>query len=450
MSAESRTLEFLQQHIRPAAELFPDVSSPETPSGDHEEPQSIIEPIECMTFAELMEHYKESLYVGPALETALACMLACSVSTHQGGDPLWIYLIAPPSSGKSTLCEAISAAREYCFPQSKFTGFHSGMKSGKSKKDLSLIPLVNGKTLVVKDFTTLLGMSDMMKDNIFGELRDLYDGSAAIHYRNGVSRSYDNIRFTIIAGVTDEIFAINNTALGERFLNVDMTDAFHGSKEHVARGLENITASIMESFGMSEEEDIAPDRLLKIKQVTYGFMQHLHKTWRHNPPPIIPMWFRDKVVSIAQFICRARAKVARDLRSGELARRPRAEVGLRLAGQFMKLAVNLAIVFGKSKLDKQIMNIIRMRARDTARGYSFDVLEALSHAELGLDRDQLVRMLRTGKATISRRLEDLHELGMICRVEVPNNSGARGRHRHLWRLTPEYAELWQDLQGRKD
>ncbi|GAG47595.1 unnamed protein product, partial [marine sediment metagenome] len=69
------------------------------------------------------------------------------------------------------------------------------------------------------DFTTILNMHHDNRDEIFGILRDAYDGSITKHFGNGIVRRYKST-FGIIAGVTPaiELYTEEHTALGERFL----------------------------------------------------------------------------------------------------------------------------------------------------------------------------------------------------------------------------------------
>src|SRR5262249_10135162 len=87
--------------------------------------------------------------------------------------------------------------------------------------DPSLLPQLDGKCLVIKDFTTVLAMNPMQRDEIYGILRDVYDGHAAKHFGTG-RREYVS-RFNMLAGVALQIErAWHLSALGERFLTWTM------------------------------------------------------------------------------------------------------------------------------------------------------------------------------------------------------------------------------------
>lgn len=92
------------------------------------------------------------------------------------GDVIYIGIVSPPSTGKSTLCK--------CFPDSKFVVSIDGvtMESfapGTAKEDenvSSLLDLIIDKTLIIHDLTSILGSGELkvekfftMIDNAFGE-----------------------------------------------------------------------------------------------------------------------------------------------------------------------------------------------------------------------------------------------------------------------------------------
>ena len=117
------------------------------------------EPLDCENIYEVIEDFKKVLVMSDDMQRALIIMTAVVLSTTIDGDQIWIRLIGPPSSGKSTLAESFAMAREYVFSLSQMTGFHSGFdRPGKKgeENDSSLIPLIMEKTMIIKDADTLL------------------------------------------------------------------------------------------------------------------------------------------------------------------------------------------------------------------------------------------------------------------------------------------------------
>src|SRR5713226_3493981 len=90
-----------------------------------------------------------SLPTPEALDIVLAVVLANRCST----DPLWMFLVAPPSSAKTELLRALGDVSD-TYPLSNLTAstFASGFQNPSKT---SLLPKITGKLLVLKDFTTV-------------------------------------------------------------------------------------------------------------------------------------------------------------------------------------------------------------------------------------------------------------------------------------------------------
>src|SRR5262249_23758004 len=115
-------------------------------------------------------------------------------------DSLWLFLKGPPGSGKTEMMNALKGLPEWAMLVSNLTP--AALISGfgdptKDRTGQSLLPQLDGKTLIVKDFTTILSMNPTARDEIFGILRDAYDGHASKNFGTG-RREYDS-RFNLLA-----------------------------------------------------------------------------------------------------------------------------------------------------------------------------------------------------------------------------------------------------------
>lgn len=414
-----------------------------------------VQPRECTEFEELIDHYSKTLHVTDGIRDTLAVMLAINVSLKFGGPPLWTYIVGPPSSGKSTLAECVAGAHPYCFSLSKMTGVFSGFRASK---DASLLPKFQDRTVIIKDFTTILSASQGEQERIFGELRDLYDGSASVHYRNKAAFDYRGVRFTILACTTDAIRAYNRTGLGERFLQVEIDSYWDdrgclkrhavGGADHIDRAISNILDNVcrVETSGTGQLRDY--------KCFTWGFLEHLHNRVESNPESVRHIAesieqdrvFKDRITALSQWVAFARAQVDRD-RDKQILYRPRVELGLRLASQLIKLAVALTVVFGLDAPDESVYRVVRKVALDTASSLNLEIMLAIAHSTQGkgLGSEQLATKLQLGSTNIRNRLDDLRQLGIVQSHGVNNSTGNRGRNLILWRLSPSLLKLAQTL-----
>ena len=107
--------------------------------------------------------------------------------------PLWAFLIASPSMGKTETIDACHSVDDTYMlssltPQTLASGWDredewvkenlKGVKGFKNvKEDASLLWKLTDKTVLMKDFTSVLTMHRDKRSEIFGQLREIYDGA---------------------------------------------------------------------------------------------------------------------------------------------------------------------------------------------------------------------------------------------------------------------------------
>lgn len=414
------------------------------PTSDSNKRQQIT-PIECTTFDDLMGVYHSRLYITDAIRSTLAVMLASVVSTDLKSDQLWLRIIGPPGSCKSTLAEAISASVEHTFPVSLQTGFHSGYtgsnRNGNSGKDSSLIPEIDHRTVIIKDADTLL--TSPSRDRILAELRDIYDGTSRARYRNRKANNYENLRTTFILCGTDELRQLDSSSLGERFLNAEIYD--NGDRRpFLNRAAEDAYRDITSGFAAPDDAPSEPEADDTLKAATVGYIDYLKAALRTTPAPVLSDANRQRIEALGELIAYMRAQVKRDKEG--LLHRPRVELATRLVKQLMKLAVTTAYVLNKPAVDEPVMAIVRKVACDTCYGFTYEITQLIHRFEEegGITAKRIELTLNIGEGTVRRLLNDMRELGIVCVHTKPNLTGQRGNQMHLWRLTPVLQSLYEE------
>lgn len=298
---------------------------------------------------QLIQEYKRWLHMKNI--DVLKVLFGMAFANRFQGEPLWLFLVAPPGGMKSELIMSFSKS-SYVYTLSSLTprALISGFSSPKGE-DASLLPKLDGKILAIKDFTTILTMNPIARDEILGILRDVYDGKIEKSFGTGVTRSY-KVRFGIVAGVTSKVESLSQTfqSLGERFLKLRIaTDRTKLTEEsRIKRALININKETQ----MREALEEAARRCL-----ARGLPKRLPKVKR---------WFMRKIVALAQWCAATRGVVDRDRFTQQVQFRPMIEIGTRLAKQFTKLAIGIAIFEGKKLIDDSIYELIKKIAKDTA------------------------------------------------------------------------------------
>ena len=391
-----------------------------------------IQPQACNSFHKLMEIYEQDMVMTDSMKDCLAICLATHIAVTLEGDPLWMYLVGAPSSGKSTICELIASDEIHTRSLSKFTGLVSGSRQGNH-----LVPLLQGKCVIVKDGTLLLESTPQQLANVFGEMRDIFDGKLDVEYRNGVSASFSNVMFGMVIGITERIYSLNMAALGERFLHCRLETDREIEVIRNKKAISNILTSISRSTLEGNEEGDSRS-FPKQRAYTAGFLSHLHSTIRQNdllrpnhvPSDILFIQALTDVVACS----RAEAARSKEFGSSELLYDARPEAGTRVGKQLGKLALCLCYVLGENRITPTIRRLIRKVATDTAYSRQNRIIRtiALSH---GLTRSSIAQLTDIPLESITRKIDDLISLG-ILQAESDKNRPVRGRSVPTLQCTP--------------
>ncbi|WP_374928602.1 bifunctional DNA primase/polymerase [Kytococcus sedentarius] len=160
--------------------------------------------------------------------THIVATLAAAATRHGDGEPCWLLLVAPPSSGKTEAVRLLDDAADARLDEVTPAGL-LGWSKGKTAKPTGLLYRVGAQALVTfGDLSTLLATSDRGgRDQVFAILRRAYDG----HVTRDVAAmskvavgSPDRLewsgRLTVVGCVTQAIDrqAAHNDALGARWL----------------------------------------------------------------------------------------------------------------------------------------------------------------------------------------------------------------------------------------
>jgi hypothetical protein len=308
---------------------------------------------------EVYEGYKKYLHIPDT--SVIDIIYGTVIANRMEGDPIWLFLVAPPGMTKTEFLQSISGAKNIkCISKMTPKTLVSGLNYGGH--DPSLLPQLNGKTLVIKDFTAIFGMNVQARDEIFSTLRDAYDGNFIGAYGHG-ERNYTS-RFGIIAGVTPavEVYLDGESSLGERFLRFTMRIP-KSLAEHLTF-LERATSNVAKETGMREELKKIGTRCLDFKFADATAM-------------IIPDAIHKKILHLAIFTAKLRATIVRDKFTKEVTHKPFMEMATRLSKQFQKLIMGICMFRRKLEATEEEYKLLTTLARGTIPSRVEDVIEAL-------------------------------------------------------------------------
>lgn len=276
--------------------------------------------------------------------TVIDVLYGTIIGNRLSGDPLWLFLIAPSGGTKTEFCLSVSEAPRM-FPMTTMTknSLVSGANFG-GNNDPSLIPLLNDKVLLIKDFTAILDMNHTQSEEIFGTLRDAYDGRIEKMFGNGLLRRYES-KFGIVAGVTPKIeqFTQKNVAFGERFLSykIPIPKDHKGRLKYLRIAMSNV----------NKEQTMRKElRELGTSVLSYNYVKNTVN---------IPESINEKIMIIAEWTASMRGTVERDPYSKEVVASPYIELATRLVKQYTKLIIGISLFRGKKSATRNEYTIVR-------------------------------------------------------------------------------------------
>lgn len=365
--------------------------------------ESVKPNMEIKSYDMLLDEFKKIYHVTEDMELCLLLALTSIYSINIGGEQLWLRVIGPPGCGKTTIAKAISASDQVVL-KSTFTGLFSGWHDDKDT-DASMVPLISGKTLVVKDADALLRQPNVEK--IFSELRDFYDKDSSTQYKNRVAHDYRNIPCTMILCGTNVLRRSDQSFLGERFLDMEMRISQHDEDLISQKMLERSMALALDHSNLPPETPV--------QAAAKGFIEHLMNRKIDYSPSVK---LQKEVRTFAKVASLMRTKVDREaFGRGDIRFAPVPELPTRLIGQLMKTVMCVPMVTG---IKDEVMN------RKMLRKITQDIIDPTANRtvlsnilmEGWYTRDELMEHTNIPKSTLDRELNDLVALKLVDMKKV--------------------------------
>ena len=300
----------------------------------------------------------------------------------------------------------------------------SGMPSA-SGRDPSLLPRLDGKVLVIKDFTVILSMHPTGRDEIFGQLREAYDGTYTKQFGNGLVRKYES-SFGLIAGVTPRIdeYTSLHAGLGERFIKFRVPNPRLKMEQDI----------IMSAIFMAGKED---GMRAALKEAVTHFLD--------NTPDDEPEIDKDTariVTSIALVISRLRGAVVQNEYTGIQHSRATHEMGTRLAKQMVRLWKGLTMYFDGDAA--AALRITRKVARGSVVDKRDEIIKVVAHssAEKASTSGIAVQCRGLSQPTVHRELQDLELLGVVTSRKVKTKNARKWAFSESFRRLLDASSLY--------
>lgn len=330
-------------------------------------------------------------------KNVLKVLFAGLISHYFTTDPLWMFLVAPPSGTKTELITLLSALPTVFMlsdltPKTLFSGLE-----GKRKESPSLMMRIPNSILTMKDFTTVLSMRSDDKMMILGQLREIYDGKYDKAFGTGEEIHWKG-RITLVAGVTGIIDAQQQLLqmMGERFI---MYRILQPNDKEVAK----------KAFSISGHET---EMRAELRAAMRKFF------WGVKIPKVGEVIVPDEIInalaSLASFIVIARSGIVRNSYGAkEIELIPEPEAPSRFMKQLSVLVRALAVLNKRKAVTWEDYYLTLRVALDTVPRNKINHLLALLQSDLVAKTSDLAKITGYSAAGTELLLEDLAALKLV-------------------------------------
>ena len=345
--------------------------------------------------------------------------------------PIWLMLVAPSSSGKTTALNAFNGLKlknkisgEEIEPTHNISdltenSFASGMNRGDKQTSL-LHKIPYGGVMVFKDFTSMISKNEQARMTIMGQLREIYDGAYTKRTGNGEDVMW-NGKIGAIAGVTEAIFQHmeSMSAMGDRFVlyQVQQPDRVQVTKYKINQINTGVTEySIMPTLKKMTEEYLqrAFDAMSKSENIKLEL----------NEKEV------DEIVAVADFCTMVRSGLNIDKYRNRITFVPTPEMPMRMFEQMYAIAISFMFMRKlddpncSNEIPKEDFAVIYKIAFDSIPVVRRIALQYLTLYDGGVTTAALARKINYESEIVSGWLAQLNSLGVVKRIKHSSGGNA--------------------------
>lgn len=388
---------------------------------------------EKQTSYELQDILEKTRKIGLMQDYIVEVALATYISKDlEPRNQLWLMVVGNPSSNKTKLVSLLKGADDvYTLDTMTTNPFISGM--GKKDDPQDLLPLLQNKCLVIKDYTGFFSRSDDTVKQLIGDMVSIYDGEYAKHSgaRGTVKyeTSFSHIGCITPAGLNQRIRYMN--MMGARFLFLRIPALSDEEKEYC------LSLSWNEDFRKWEKEAGA---------AVVSFVNAIGAYLKEHGKSLEPIEksLQVRLNQIAEFTARSRGVVhTKDATwtddDGNTKKYTeitdiQIEQPFRALNQFRVLCESLAIIRGKEQVTDAEVNTTLKVALSTMPVDRADALSVF-HKQERVTAKEASDILSKNYRTVKRCLDELKSLGVLV-VEHEDQS-------YIYSVHPMFTELMQ-------
>lgn len=302
------------------------------------------------------------------------------------GKPLWLITIGIAGSGKTAV---ITAMHDCKFAITVDTLNPKAFLSFDTTSN-SLLPRLNQRIMIVPDMSSITGLQNDEKKNVFGFLRAAYDGEF-VRFSGKGDLTWKG-KFGFIGCATNEIEREREmmSSLGERFIYL--------------RPVLSEMNRLMDAVLKNSANESAMQNAIR------GLTNKYWDEFSPNPDRTIRGSSIDMLKDCALIVCRARSGVLRDHYTKQVeAPIELTEAPTRFLKQLVMLTLGLkSLGTTDDDCDRCVLRV----SRDCIPYTRMKALKAI-HEGHGRTQNDIGKQLRISQAQVSRTLEELQGLNLV-------------------------------------
>lgn len=330
--------------------------------------------------------------------------------------PLWLMFVGVPSSAKTEVARMLSFDPNVFFLDTLTeNAFISGSKNQNGSEPTDLLPLLNGRCFVIKDFTTTLSQREESVRKILGDLTSIYDDSFSKHSPARGTVRYHSF-FSILGCVTPQ--ALNRhqrymNQIGPRFLFYRVPSS---NDEEIDHGFE-VLWSAKDSISKFK------DAQTKVSAYSYQLSEKIAEMVVENETTEVMAYLN----SLAKFIAKARGTVL--TRAAEFLNTEGEKISFyepveiqieepyRALLQLRVLARALASVLGKRMITLEELELVRKVALSSMPADRALLLSVIVTEDKPWSAKEIADELGISHKTALRQLDELVSLKILNKSE---------------------------------
>jgi hypothetical protein len=343
------------------------------------------------------QFYKDNFHIEDTKR--IDVVLAVALSQKLDGIPLWLILVGPSADMKSVQLNSLDNENTYKLHNLTSKTLVNGY--GDKNKFPDLAPELNKKVIIIPDMAQILKLPPNEKAELWGQLRDLYDGLAGKISGQGSRSRYEGLHVTLLAGSTPSID-------GQILVHQDL-----GTRELIYRTSGNIdkNKSMLKCF---ENEEYEKKITSELKELTTQFLEQTRIRRSELSEETISI-----LMEISTYITYMRATAEVDSYTNELRNIVYPEEPTRIAKQMKRLYICLKSL-DKEYPNERIFEILWHTAKSSAFPLRVKIFEFLIRNPTNeFTTSQISDTFHIGKKTAQRELAILWNMGLLnCRRQL--------------------------------